>query len=150
MIYLISIILLIASDQWTKNWAIEMLIGAAPRTVIKGFLGFRYTENTGAAFSILRDQQLLLIVLTFLILVGMMGFMIKAFKTGEHFVVKIAYTLIISGAIGNFVDRVRFNYVVDFLEFKFINFPIFNLADVYVVMGVVLLGFATLFLKYDF
>ncbi len=148
--YLIAIVVLIGADQWTKYLAVTHLMGQPPKAWIPHVLGFRYAENTGAAFSILRDQQLLLIVLTFLIMAMMFGFMYKAIKTEAHWVVKWAYVLILSGAIGNFIDRVRLDYVIDFLEFKFITFPIFNIADVCVVVGVILLGFSTVFLKYDF
>lgn len=148
--YILAMIALIGVDQWTKHWAVVNLVGQSPQTWIPHFLGFRYAENTGAAFSILRDQQLLLIVLTFLIMAMMFGFMYKAHKTDAHWVVKWAYTLILAGAIGNFIDRIRLDYVIDFLEFKFITFPIFNVADVCVVLGVILLGFSTIFLKYDF
>ncbi len=150
MIYLISIVALIVADQWSKYWAIGALMNQPSSEFIKGFLGFRYTENTGAAFSILRDQQLLLILLTFLILAGMAGYLVKAIRTDAPIVVKIAFVFVIAGAIGNFIDRVRLNFVVDFLEFKFIDFPIFNIADVCVVVGVILLAFSTIFLKYDF
>ncbi len=150
MIYLLSMILLIGADQWTKWLAVKHLMGQPAKPFIPGILGFRYAENTGAAFSILRDQQLLLILLTLIILVGMSGYLFKAIKTDAHVVVKLAYVGIIAGAIGNFIDRVRLNYVVDFLEFRFMNFPIFNIADVCVVVGVILLSIATLFLKYEF
>jgi len=150
MIYFLGIAVLIVLDQLSKYWAVGSLIGKGGLGFIPGLLGFRYVENTGAAFSILRDKQLLLILLTTVMIAGLIGFLIKAVRTETTFVVKIAYTLLISGAIGNLIDRVRLDYVVDFLEFRFIQFPIFNLADVFVVVGVSLLIFATLFLKYDF
>jgi signal peptidase II len=150
VIYFLGMALLIAFDQWTKKWAIDALMLQGPKSWIEGFLGFRYAENTGAAFSILRDKQLLLIILTSVIILGLCGYLIKAIRTDAHVTVKWAYMLLISGAIGNFIDRVRLNYVVDFLEFRFINFPIFNIADVCVVVGVSLLAGATFFFKYDF
>lgn len=150
MLFFLGIIMLIVADQVTKVWAVNHLIGKGALPWIEGLLGFRYTENTGAAFSILREKQLLLILMTSVIIVGLIGFLVKALRTETHMVVKWAYMLLISGAIGNLIDRVRFNYVIDFLEFKFINFPIFNIADVCVVIGVSLLAIATLFLKYDF
>lgn len=150
MIYFITIIALIGIDQLTKIWAVDALMHKGPQGFIDGFLGFRYVENTGAAFSILKDQQLLLILITFVILAGMIGYMIKAIKTEAPIVVKLAYISIISGAVGNFIDRARLNYVIDFLEFKFIRFPVFNVADVLVVVGVILLSYAILFMKYDF
>ncbi len=148
--YFLAVVALIGADQLTKLWAVKTLVGKGPVKWLDPILGFRYTQNTGAAFSILRDKQLLLIGLTFLIMLGMTGLMVKAIKTGQHWVVKWAYVLIISGAVGNFIDRVRLDYVVDFLEFRFVSFPIFNLADVFVVAGVCLLVIATVFLKYDF
>lgn len=149
-IYSLACLAMIGLDQLTKKWAVTYLMGQGPKSVLGPILGLRYAENTGAAFSILRDKQLLLIGVTFLIMLGMVGLLYKAVKTNQHWVVKWAYTLIISGAIGNFIDRVRLDYVVDFFEFKFIDFPIFNVADIFVVVGVGLLAIATLFLKYEF
>ena len=150
MIYFIGIGFLIAMDQVTKSWAVNTLMEKGSMPFINGLLGFRYAENTGAAFSILRDKQLLLILMTSVIIMGLIGFMVKAIRMDEHVVVKLSYMLIVSGAIGNLIDRVRLNFVIDFMEFKFIQFPIFNIADVCVVTGVSLLIIATLFLKYDF
>lgn len=149
MYYYILSVALIIIDQITKKWAIDALMGNSPQILIPGFLGLRYVENTGAAFSILSGKQLLLILITFVVLGAIFGLFFRAVKSGEHFVVKLSYSLILAGAIGNFVDRVRFNYVVDFFEFKFINFPIFNVADIAIVCGVILLAIATLFLDYN-
>ncbi len=150
MIYFIGVIILLGLDQVTKFLAVSNLMNKGAVAFIDGFLGFRYTENTGAAFSILREKQLLLILLTSVVIVALIGFFVKALRTETHIIVKLSYMLLISGAIGNLIDRVRLNYVIDFLEFRFIQFPIFNVADMCVVVGVVLLAFSTLFLKYDF
>jgi len=146
--FLLSAVLIII-DQLTKSWAIHTLMGNPPVTVIPHFLGFRYIENTGAAFSLLSGKQMTLILITFVILGAVFGLLFRAIRAGEHWVVCLSYSMIIAGAIGNFIDRVRFNYVVDFLEFKFINFPIFNVADMAIVGGVILLALATLFLDYN-
>lgn len=150
MIYFLGAIILLGLDQVTKMLAVSNLMNKGTVTFIEGFLGFRYTENTGAAFSILREKQLLLILLTSVVIIALIGFFVKALRTDTHIVVKLSYMLLLSGAIGNLIDRVRLNYVIDFLEFRFIQFPIFNVADMCVVVGVVLLAFSTLFLKYDF
>lgn len=150
MIYFLGVALLIVLDQLTKKWAVDVLMEKGSLPFINGLVGFRYAENTGAAFSILREKQLLLILMTTVIIVGLIGFMIKAIRTDEHLLVKVSYVLLISGAIGNLIDRVRLNFVVDFLEFKFMTFPIFNIADICVVVGVSFLVIATLFFKYDF
>lgn len=149
MILILFSVVIIILDQWMKNWAIANLMGQGSTTLIPSFLGLRYVENTGAAFSILSGKQLLLILVTFIILGAIMGLFIRSIKTGEHLVVRMSYALILAGAIGNFIDRVRYNYVVDFFEFLFINFPIFNIADISIVVGVILLAFATLFLDYN-
>ena len=124
-------------------------MGQPATVLIPGFLGLRYVENTGAAFSILSGKQLLLILVTFIILGAITGLFIRSIRNGDHIVVRLSYALIIAGAIGNFIDRVRYNYVVDFFEFLFINFPIFNVADMAIVSGVILLAIATLFLDYN-
>ncbi len=150
MVYYVMIVAAVILDQLTKYWAVHQLLPVRSMEFIPGFLGFHYTENTGAAFSILRDKQLLLILVTLLIIVLLLGMMTKAVRAGDPVVVKLSYMLIIAGAIGNFIDRARLNYVVDFFEFKFMNFPIFNVADIFVVCGVILLGYAAIFMKYEF
>lgn len=150
MIYFFMILVAVGVDQLTKYWAVTHLMPQKSMEFVPGVLGFHYTENTGAAFSILRDKQLLLIIITLLIIAVLLGMMTKAIKISDPMIVKLSYMLIISGALGNFIDRARLNYVVDFFEFKFINFPIFNVADILVVCGVILLGYATIFLKYEF
>jgi len=150
VLYFVGVIVLLVLDQITKHYAVSQLIGKGQVDFIPNLLGFRYTENTGAAFSILREKQLLLILLTSVVIVALIGYFIKAIRTDVHMVVRISYMMIIAGAVGNLIDRVRLNYVIDFLEFRFMSFPIFNIADVCVVVGVILLAIAALFLKYEF
>lgn len=150
MIYLIGVGVLIALDQLSKYAAVQHVMGNGTQTFIPGVLGFRYTENTGAAFSIFKDKQLFLIVITSIVIAALVGYMLKAIRTDAHLAVRCAYVLLIAGALGNLIDRIRLDYVVDFLEFQFVHFPIFNLADVCVVVGVGLLVVASLFLGYEF
>ena len=103
-----------------------------------------YARNTGAAFSILRDKQAFLILVTAIVVVALIYYLIKILKTGEV-AFKLSLAIIIGGALGNLIDRVRLNYVTDFLDFTLINYPIFNLADVFVVSGVVMLSYMLLF-----
>ncbi len=149
MVYFLLSLIIVAIDQLTKKMAVDHLIGQGPQPLIDGFLGLRYIENRGAAFSILNNKQLLLILVTFVILGLIVGLLVKAIMNHSMIIVKISYALIIAGALGNFIDRIRLNYVVDFLEFRFIKFPIFNVADVSVVSGVILLVIATIFFKYE-
>jgi signal peptidase II len=92
----------------------------------------------------LRDKQALLILVTAIVVGALIYYLIKILKTGEV-AFKLSLAIIIGGALGNLIDRVRLNYVTDFLDFTLINYPIFNLADVFVVSGVVLLSYMLLF-----
>jgi signal peptidase II len=91
-------------------------------------------RNRGAAFGILENQRGFFIVITIAIIVGIIWYLRKAHK--ESKLVSLALALILGGAIGNFYDRVLTGEVVDFLDFTLINFPIFNIADSAIVIGV--------------
>jgi signal peptidase II len=116
--------------------------GAIP--IVKDIFHLTYARNTGAAFSILRDKQAFLILVTTIVVGALIYYLIKILKTGEV-AFKLSLAIIIGGALGNLIDRVRLNYVTDFLDFTLINYPIFNLADVFVVSGVVMLSYMLLF-----
>lgn len=120
--------------------------------VIEGFFYFTFTENTGAAFSFLHNVswgQLFFKILTSVSLVLFFALLIYyIFSKKNYIVAPISLALIIGGTIGNFVDRLAFNKVRDFIGFTFgnYNFPIFNLADTFLVVGVILFIFHLLFL----
>ena len=92
----------------------------------------------------MRDKQAFLILVTAIVVGALIYYLIKILKTGEV-AFKLSLAIIIGGALGNLIDRVRLNYVTDFLDFTLINYPIFNLADVFVVSGVVMLSYMLLF-----
>ena len=92
----------------------------------------------------MRDKQAFLILVTTIVVGALIYYLIKILKTGEV-AFKLSLAIIIGGALGNLIDRVRLNYVTDFLDFTLINYPIFNLADVFVVSGVVMLSYMLLF-----
>lgn len=144
MFYIFIITILTGIDQWTKYLVETQLkpIGAIP--IVKDIFHLTYARNTGAAFSILRDKQAFLILVTAIVVVALIYYLIKILKTGEV-AFKLSLAMIIGGALGNLIDRVRLNYVTDFLDFTLINYPIFNLADVFVVSGVVMLSYMLLF-----
>ncbi len=144
MFYFFIIVILIGIDQWTKYLAETQLkpIDAIP--LVRDVFHLTYARNTGAAFSILRDKQVFLIIVSTIIVVVLIYYLIKTIKTRET-TLKIALALIIGGALGNLIDRIRLNYVTDFLDFTLVDYPIFNFADVFVVLGVVLLSYIVLF-----
>ena len=140
--YLLTIILLailIAVDHLTKHLAVVYLKGQPPIVLIKDTLELHYLENHGAAFGMLQNQQWLFAVLTVVFLVIAVWFFRKVPKTKKYLPLSVCVTFLVAGAIGNFIDRVVNKYVVDFIYFSGINFPIFNVADICVSLSVILL-----------
>lgn len=133
------ILVLVAVDQFTKHLVCANLKGQDNVILIKGVFELEYLENRGAAFGILQNQQWLFITLffLFLIIVGILYVRIPLVR--RYSPVRIIALLIIAGGIGNLIDRIRLGYVVDFFYFSLINFPIFNVADIYVTVSMVVL-----------
>lgn len=150
MLYIIFIII-VAVDQITKYYAVEKLMGQDPFTIIGEFLQFNYTENPGAAFGILQNKQYFFIIITVVIVTGIIIFM-KLNKNTLSKMMKISLVMILAGAIGNFIDRIRLGYVVDFIDVKFGNFydyPIFNIADSSIVVATFIIMYLILTNKYE-
>ena len=136
---IVSMIVLVIIDQWTKVWAVRTLGSGMDIYLWKNVFHLHYISNYGAAWGIFSGKQLFLIIITVLIILGMLCYMIRLPKTKWEKWYKASFVLIISGAIGNLMDRIALGYVRDFLYFILIDFPIFNVADILVVCGVGLL-----------
>ena len=141
----ITVIILVILDQITKWQALTKLKPIKNTVVIKGFLDFTFVENRGAAFGILSGKRVFFILLTVVVAAGIIYSFYKLPKTREYNWLKCGLVLVLSGAIGNVIDRAVRGYVVDFLEVTFIKWPVFNLADIYVVIGACLILFLSLF-----
>ncbi len=162
IIQIVLFLVLIAVDQLTKLWVVQTLKGQPEVPFIKDAIVFRYLENNGAAFGFMKNKQILFYIITVFVLAIVVFiclrvrnrldtyseldgslFKIKTFNSG----IILNYTLAIlgAGAIGNFIDRIAHNYVVDFIYFKFINFPIFNFADICVTCSAIFLVIFFLF-----
>ena len=142
-IALAVVVLLVGIDQLTKYLAVMYVKPHGTVNIIsvsgKEWLNFTYTENTGAAFSILKDKQVFLIVLTSVIILGVIILMLtKRIKKTSYI---WCFSFIIAGGIGNLIDRIVNNYVVDFIDFRIVKFAIFNFADICAVIGTLLLMF---------
>lgn len=136
---------LTALDQFTKWLAVLHLKSQASFVIWKGVFKLEYLENRGAAFGIMQERQVLFAVGAVLI-VCLIGFMYGRMPhTPRFYLLRICSVMVCAGAIGNLIDRIRQNYVVDFFYFELIDFPIFNVADCYVVISCILFGFAILF-----
>ncbi|OPJ63228.1 signal peptidase II [Clostridium oryzae] len=138
MEYLI-IVLGIILDRIAKIWAAANLKNKPDIVVIKNFFSFSYVENRGAAFGILQNKQIILSIVTLAVIVAIFVYMVMNRKKSK--LLSISLSLIISGAVGNLIDRVFYSYVVDFimLHYKSAVWPNFNVADSFVVVGTILL-----------
>ncbi|MDF2885266.1 MAG: lspA [Clostridiaceae bacterium] len=146
IIFVASIVI----DQITKFWAVNVLKNGGSIKIIGDFLRFTYAENKGAAFSILQNQRGFFIIITIIMLIVLAYIY---FKTKNISIMsKLSLAMIAGGAIGNFIDRVRLGYVVDLIDVRFgnfYNFPIFNVADSFVVCGTILMIILILFNRFE-
>lgn len=141
--------LLVALDQITKLLALDRLKPLGSIEVIKGFFDLTFVENRGAAFGMLNGQRWFFVVLTLVIVVVIIGAFLKMPKSREYQFLRVSLTLVLAGALGNMLDRLFRGYVVDFLEVTFITFPVFNFADIYVVIGTAVTAFLVMFVIKD-
>lgn len=136
----IMIILIVAFDQITKYFASLKLADGSVAKFIPGVVQFKYAENTGMAFSMLSGARWVFIALTVVVCVGVFYYLFS--NRCKSLWLYWSLGVILSGGIGNLIDRIRFGYVVDFIEPTFVNFAIFNIADCAVTCGaVVLVGY---------
>jgi signal peptidase II len=124
----------LALDRVAKAWAAGYAGGA--REIIPGILGYRYAENTGAAFSIFSGITQVIALLTAILIAGVLLYLFlgKSIPTAARY----GLWFVVAGGLGNLYDRVFYGYVVDFFNFLFIRFAIFNVADICVTCGAVL------------
>ncbi len=131
--------LLIGTDQFTKYLVVEYLKDKEQFVVIENVLSFRYVENTGAVFGSFAAHTIVLTVVS-IILIGVVIFYLLKNKNQSKFI-NICLLLMISGGIGNVIDRIRLKYVIDFIEPLFVNFAVFNFADCLITVGAFALMF---------
>lgn len=143
------IITLVLLDQFTKIAAIKNLMNQEDFVLIPGVLQLHYLENTGAAFSILEGKQIIFAIITPILLIALLYILIKMPQNKKYTALNYIIVFLIAGAIGNYIDRIANNYVVDFIYFSLINFPVFNVADCYVTVSVILLFILILFYYKD-
>lgn len=142
MIYILAVVLCVAADQALKLWTVANLdlYGSAP--LLPGIVELKYIQNTGGGFSILTGHTWLLAALTAVLMAVLAYLLVK--KVFTHPLAVWTLVLIIGGGLGNLIDRVRLGYVVDMFNLQFIRYPVFNIADIFVVCGAI--GFAAYYL----
>lgn len=137
--FLAGLLAAIAADQWTKALAVSHLKGQPPFVVIDGVFELLYSENRGAAFGMLQGRQGFFFLVALVVVAAVIYFLWRMPVKRKYVPMTVCLFLIAAGAVGNMIDRVSQGYVVDFLYFKLINFPIFNVADCYVTAATALL-----------
>lgn len=141
IISLIIIALGLVADQLLKHWVVANIPLGGRHEFLPHFISLTYLQNNGAAWSSFAGQQWVFLILTPIIVIPAAYFLWKKIQHNWYF---WGLTLIISGALGNFIDRVRQGFVVDMFQTDFMNFPIFNIADTLLSVGFVLLFIAIL------
>lgn len=147
--FIIGFVILAGLDQWTKGLVSAHLKGQKPFVIWPHVFELYYSENRGAAFGLMQEKQLLFFLIAVLVLAAVVYIMLKMPARKRYCPLALCLMLVSAGAVGNMIDRVVQGYVVDFLYFKLINFPIFNMADCYVTIGAACLLFFILFYYKD-
>ena len=142
MSYLIAAVLMVLADLVTKRLAIAYLQPVASVPVIENVFHLTYVQNEGASFGILPGKTTFFIVVVSLAVLFLLWLLLFGKARGRLY--RFSLAMVIAGGIGNLIDRIRFGYVVDLFDFRLIDFPVFNVADICVVVGVILLFFVLL------
>ena len=136
---LISVVVLVCIDQFTKYLVVGHLKDRPAYVLIRNIFQLEYLENRGAAFGILQNQRVFFYISVLLITAAVIWFYSKVPMERKYLPLRICIIGICAGAIGNMIDRIYLGYVVDFFYFKLIDFPIFNVADIYVTVTFIVL-----------
>lgn len=149
VIDVLLVALLIAFDQFTKKLAVARLMNKPAFVLIDGVLELDYLENRGVAFGMFQGQRFMILAVGVVFLAVLLFVMFRMPAGKKYTALHIILSCVIAGGIGNMIDRFSLGYVIDFISFVLINFPIFNVADCYVVCGVIAMCIMFLFVFKD-
>jgi len=142
--YILIILSLIGIDQFSKYLAIKYLKGVSSIPIINDIFHLTYVENRGAAFGLFQNNQIIFVIVAMIACIVGLYYI---YKKDLNLLAKSSIILLISGAIGNMIDRVRLGFVVDYFDFRIIWEYVFNVADIFVVVGTILLCIYILFFE---
>ena len=145
LIDVVVMLVLLGLDQLTKYLAIINLKNHPAVVLWDGVLELNYLENRGSAFGMLQNQKFFILFIGVVFLAVILFFLFKLPEEKKFCTVHILLSAIVAGGVGNMIDRLRFDYVVDFISFVLIHFPIFNVADSYIVVATIVLFLLFLF-----
>lgn len=134
-VYLLATLVFIILDQFSKFEIVQSIKYGSKIEIIRNFFSLTNVRNFGAGFSILQNQRLFLIIVPIIAMMVLSYLLVT--EKNKRKITSISYILIISGAIGNLIDRIRLGYVIDFLDFIIFtyDFPVFNIADCFITIG---------------
>ena len=141
---LVIVGILIAADQIIKHFVLLNLKGHDAHVLIENVLEFDYVENRGSAFGMLQNQKFFILFVGAIFMAVIVFLTVRLPLKKKFIPAHILFSMVVAGGIGNMIDRIRIDYVVDYISFVLIHFPVFNFADCCVVLGV--LGLFILFL----
>lgn len=134
---ILLIALLTAFDQLTKYMITSSFELYESKMVIQNILSFTYIRNTGVAWGMFQGKRIIFLVLTAVVLLFCFYIFANIAEQKKYRLLRIALIVLVSGAVGNMIDRIKLGYVVDFFCVEFIDFPIFNVADIFVVVSMI-------------
>ncbi len=137
LLWVITTVLAVVIDQVTKYFAVTRLKSVVTIPIIEDALHLTYVENRGASFGMLKDHRWVFMVTSTVMIVGIIVFLLWQKKIPP--LMGLSLGMILGGGIGNMIDRVMLGYVVDFIDFRLINFAVFNGADSFITVGAVIL-----------
>lgn len=143
----ICIAFLTSIDQFTKFVIKSKFKLYESKELIKNIFSITYIQNKGAAWGVMQGRRIFFLILTALVVIGCFYILYNTIGNHKHIMLTISVTVLISGAIGNMIDRFKYGYVIDFFDFKLIDFPVFNVADIYVTLSMIFI-FILLIFKY--
>ena len=147
----IVVAIIIFLDQISKFAAVKYLKDSKPKVIIENFFQFNYVENRGAAFGILEHKRIFFVIITLAIIIFLSFYLLKHHGS-LSLLTRISFSMLIAGAAGNLIDRIRLGYVIDFISFRFkglYSFPVFNLADTFIVISTFFVVIIILFDKIE-
>lgn len=146
---LLAAVLLVLLDRVTKTWAVGALRGKDAIGIIPGALELTYVENRGMAFGLFQNRRWVFLVITVVVLAVVLYLYLRMSTARRYLLMRVSLLLLAAGAVGNFIDRLIQSYVIDFIYFSLIDFPVFNVADIYVTVSGFLIAFLVLFIFRD-
>ena len=145
IVALVAVLGIVGLDQWAKSMAVAHLMNQPDISLIDGVMELAYVENRGAAFGMLQNKVWLFALFTVIVLAAMVLLYVRLPKNKRYQPLKVTLIMLFAGAVGNFVDRVFNGYVVDMFHFYWFEFPVFNVADMFIVISCALLVLLMLF-----